>query len=259
MSTRENLILVEGYEANSSLAALQYHGMTLTSGKATVVTSAGQVGVGVLTNAPAAGGEAAICSVGVVPVVYGGAITALEPITVDANGHFVARATDDDTYCWGIALESGSYGDVRSALIWPPRNSPTDSILDGRNKVRQLRCTFDPSANAGERTAAAHAVAETLPDNAVVVRSYYFVETALTSSSTCTVSIGIPTDDVAGILAADAIGTMGTAGWHEGIQVGTAATFSEACTASRAPTFTVGTTALNAGKIILFLNYVIID
>jgi len=53
--------------------------------------------------------------------------------------------------------------------------------------------------------------------------------------------------------------TVATHGNHEGIQDGAAANFSAVCTAERAITFTVAVQALTAGKLILFLEYVIVD
>ena len=94
-----------------------------------------------------------------------------------------------------------------------------------------------------------------LPDNAVVTRTYYYVTTAVTSGGAATIGFGIPTDDAAGLLAATAIGTAGTAGPHDGIQSGAASAFSEITTAERVPTIDIGTATLTAGALKLVLEY----
>jgi len=262
MSTREISALSDDFAAGESLASKQYFALTLSSGNAIGVASAGGAGVGVGLSKPASGGEVDVGIVGVYPISYGGTVAALGEITPDSSGEFVASTNDDD-FVYGNALEAGVDGDIRSALVHPPFQHVPLRSSDGRGQVHLLRVTFDPSAVSGDRTAAAHSSSETLPDNAVVVRSYYYVATTFTSAAdTATISIGYATDDVAGIVAAIAIND-GTnpwdAGWHEGIQVYTAATFSEACTAARAIDFTVAVQALTAGKLTLFLEYVIID
>src|SRR3990167_11392123 len=85
-----------------------------------------------------------------------------------------------------------------------------DPSQDGRGLIRVLRVTFDPSADASLRTtAAAYSLPRSragLPSGAIVVRSWYEVITTFTSASdAATISIGYPTDDVAGIVAAIAI------------------------------------------------------
>lgn len=131
---------------------------------------------------------------------------------------------------------------------------------DGLHAKRIARATYDFAVDGG--TAGSHGLGVTLPDNAVVVRSWYTVLTTFTSADdSATIAISIPTDDVAGIVAATAISADGTpwdAGHHEGIQVGTAATFSEQTTAARELTLTIGVQDLTAGKLILFCEYVVL-
>ena len=104
----------------------------------------------------------------------------------------------------------------------------------------------------------------TLPDNARVTRAYYEVQTTFTSSTdTATMSLGIPTDDAAGIKAAisiDGSGDPWDAGIYECIQTGTAATMSEKTT-NRFRTIDLILTleALTAGKFVLVLEYVVLE
>lgn len=132
---------------------------------------------------------------------------------------------------------------------------------DGLHAKRVMRVTFDPSANAGERTVGAHYSADGLLINTVVTRAWYQVITTFTSAAdTATISIGISNDDVAGIMAAIPINDGGNpwdAGFHDAIQDGAAANFANKVTASGTTIhFTVGGQALTAGKLILFLEYV---
>ena len=136
-----------------------------------------------------------------------------------------------------------------------------DDNTDGNLVKRVLRVTFDPSTNASERTVAAHSSTVTLPDNAIVTRAWYEVLTTFTSAAdTATISIGIDTDDAGGIVVAVAINDGSNpwdAGYHED---GAAANFSTKTTAAdRTIDFTVAVQALTAGKLVLFLEYVVSD
>ena len=143
-----------------------------------------------------------------------------------------------------------------------------DPSLDGRTLHRVLRVTFDPSADASLRTTGvAYSLPSSragLPSGAIVVRSWYEVITTFTSASdAATISIGYATDDVAGIVAAIAISDGSNPwddGFKEGIQTNTAATFSNKTTAERLIDFTLGGAEnLTAGKLVLFLEYVVSD
>lgn len=103
-----------------------------------------------------------------------------------------------------------------------------------------------------------------LPDNARIVRSYYEVQTTFTSATdAATISLGVPTDDVAGIKAAVAISNGANAwdaGLVEGIQTGTMATAGEKTTsATRTVQAIVAVEALTAGKFALVIEYVIFE
>ncbi len=124
------------------------------------------------------------------------------------------------------------------------------------------RLTLDPTANAADRPIGTY-FGDSIPDNARVVRSWYEVITTLTSDSTdaATIGLGVETDDVAGITAAVAIsagGNVWDAGLHEGIQVGTAATFGEKTTAEgRRLELVVAVEALLLGKVVLVAEWAI--
>ena len=130
--------------------------------------------------------------------------------------------------------------------------------VDGLHAKRIARATYDFGVSGG--VAGSFGLGVSLPDNAIITRSWYHVLTSCTSAdSTAEVSLSIPTDDVAGIAAATAISTTNwDAGIHEGIQTGTAANFSNQTTAARELTLTIGVQDLTAGKLILFCEYVIL-
>jgi len=132
---------------------------------------------------------------------------------------------------------------------------------DSLNAQRIARATYDFSVDGG--TAGPIGLGVTLPDNAVITRSWYSVETTFTSGDdSATVALGLPTDDAEGIAVATAIsagGNVWDAGYHEGIQDGAATNFSERCTAARELTLTIGVQNLTAGKLILFCEYVVLD
>jgi hypothetical protein len=124
---------------------------------------------------------------------------------------------------------------------------------------------YDPSANTTQRATGAHNLLDVngnaivLPDNTRVWDGYYEVITTFTSPTTddATLSIGIPTDDAAGIVAAVAIDDGGNP-WDAGapkaiIQVGTIAAISEKTTAARNVVVTVGVEAVTAGKMYVVL------
>jgi hypothetical protein len=156
----------------------------------------------------------------------------------------------------------------RSTFRWSKFRNAFQDIVAGFTAVetqylkKTVKAVFDPSANADQRTIGAHGLSVYLPDNAVIVRSWYEVATTFTSATDAgTIAIGTPTDGAAaGIKAAVAISNGANpydAGNIEGLQVGTAASYHVKLTAERELTATVAVEALTAGKLTLFVDYVI--
>jgi hypothetical protein len=105
-----------------------------------------------------------------------------------------------------------------------------------------------------------HKIGE-LPANAIVTRAWYHVETTFASSSdAATISLGIESVDVAGIVAAIAI-SDGSNPWdadnHDAIQDGTTANFSNETDEARDVQAIVATENLTAGKLFLHLTFVV--
>lgn len=107
------------------------------------------------------------------------------------------------------------------------------------------------------------AIGPTLPDNATITRTRYEVLTTLTSATDAAeVGLGIPTDDAAGLAAGVAISNGANpwdAGWHEGIQDGAVANYSEKLTAARQIQIEIGTEALTAGRLLVICDYVVTE
>lgn len=135
----------------------------------------------------------------------------------------------------------------------------TSYAADGLHAKRIARATYDFADKGG--AVGSIGLGVSLPDNAIITRSWYTVLSSLASTNnTATVALSIPTDDVAGIAAATALSANNyAAGHHEGIQTGTAATFSKQTTAARELTLTIGEEKLTAGKLILFCEYVVLE
>ena len=143
--------------------------------------------------------------------------------------------------------------------------SDTVYATDGTPELKISRTTFDFAVDGGTHNTD-YDMGVDLPDNAVVTRAWYEVITTFQSGGTDAVvmGIGLPTDDAQGIIAFASIssGTPWDAGYHEAIQTGTAANFSTKTTAARAVTFSISSSAagdITAGKLVLFLEYVISD
>jgi hypothetical protein len=119
-----------------------------------------------------------------------------------------------------------------------------------------LRVIWDFTDDGGTVAGTPLDLAGRLPNNAVVTRGYYEVVTAVTGGAS-SIAIGIDTDDVNGLLAPTGIGSAGTLGFHDLIQDGALANFSTKTTASRPIEFDVTGADLTAGRLVIFLEYII--
>ena len=135
---------------------------------------------------------------------------------------------------------------------------------DGLNTKRIAKATYSYAVDGGAISTIGLGV--TIPDNAVVTRTYYEVITTLTSNAAndaATISFDIPVDDVAGLVAATTIsagGNIWDAGYHEGIQDGTAAAFAVKTTGARELSVTIGVEAIDAaGIVVFFCEYVVTE
>jgi hypothetical protein len=146
--------------------------------------------------------------------------------------------------------------------------------------VREMAvATFDPSANSGQRTAAAHGLGVYIPDNAIITKAWVDVVTTFADGASDNATIAIHVQSADDIIAAIAISDA-TNVWDAGIhgskigfpnfgadaahdsQVEVAALFAAThlkMTAIREITATVAVHALTAGKANIYVEYVISD
>jgi len=128
-----------------------------------------------------------------------------------------------------------------------------EAVEDGLNCHRVARATYDFDVLTGAQGAIGLGV--TLPDNAVVVRSWYEVITGMTSAGNAgTFAVSVEgANDVVTAVDADTV-----SGRTEGIQDGTIAA-SIKTTSAQEITFTIAVEDLTAGKVVFFLEYVVSD
>jgi len=194
--------------------------------------------------------------------VVDAAINAIKQLKTDlTNGRVPVAAGNLSGRSGDVTVASTGVATIANLAVTEGKLSAYTA--DALHANRIARATYDFAVDGGTHNTDYDMGAD-LPDNAVVTRAWYEVITTFTSGGTDAVkmSIGLPTDDANGIVAFTAISTTGDvwdAGYHEAIQTGTAANFSEKTTAARAATFSISSSAagdLTAGKVVLFLKYV---
>lgn len=215
------------------------------------VTSASTVAHG-LNHSGAAGGDNDEANLTVVVgIVSIGSTTAFKIETMNNFGWVGGRANSNGERSVFTVIEITK---ISTAAI------PTID-LTGENHVSY---TFDASGGVAIGT---HKIGE-LPDNAIVTRSWYEVRETFTSATDAgTISLGIATDAVAGIVAAKAIshgdniwddtGGPASLGQHEAIQDGTVANNTAKTTSLRDVQAIVAVEALLAGELTLHLTFTV--
>lgn len=156
------------------------------------------------------------------------------------------------------------------------RNATTPEVYAGVGVSLIASAVFDPSAVTGDRTIAAHGLGVYIPNKAIITRAWYDVVTTFTSATdaaTIALNVQSANDIVSAIAISDATNV-----WDAGIrgtkigfpnfgadaahdsQVEVAALFAGSyvkMTAERELTATVAGEALTAGKLVLFVEYII--
>lgn len=128
------------------------------------------------------------------------------------------------------------------------------SILQGQ--VGVIRCTYDFAIQGGAIGTVNlrdpdNALA-TLPDKAIITQVFIDEVTNVTSGGSATIALGANT--TTDLLGATAIASF--TGVIAGVPTGTAATMVK-LTAARTLTATIGTAAITAGKLNVFVQYVV--
>lgn len=157
-----------------------------------------------------------------------------------------------------------------------PRNSGTIVPYVGNQARHIAMATFDPSANTGERTVAAHGLGVYIPSKAIITNAWYDVITTFTTASADSGTIALSVEGAGDLKAAIAVSAAGDV-WDAGIRGCLPGSYAEATvagdtavldaarkaasyvktTAERELTATVATAALTAGKLNLFVEYVL--
>ncbi len=110
-------LIVGTVTASADLSAKQNKFVKISgAGTVTVGAAVSDKVIGVLQNAPASGGAAAVMVNGVAKVVSGGSITAGDEVSCDANGDAIT-ASGSGTYVAGKALTGAVDNDVVSVLL----------------------------------------------------------------------------------------------------------------------------------------------
>lgn len=171
-------------------------------------------------------------------------------VTYNASGSASLSALSVQTA--DIALLAVDTGQLAAASVDEDKLAlPT---IDGLNAKRILRSTYDVAVDGG--TVAAHALSESLPANAIVSQVWFQIITQFVDAGSGTVALSCAgandlfsaadiTGDAAGVITA-------------GVPVGTAATMFDVGSTC-VVTATVATAAQSAGKMVIFIEYVVTD
>jgi hypothetical protein len=117
MATQDNMLCVT-LEAGADLSTKQFYFVSVAADGQIDPTGDGLDADGVLQDAPAAAGRAALVAIaGKVKVVCGGVVTRGGPVASDASGTAVNPATGD--IILGTALETGAAGRIIEILFQP--------------------------------------------------------------------------------------------------------------------------------------------
>lgn len=135
------------------------------------------------------------------------------------------------------------------------QNSTTSYTSDGLLSLRVARATYDVSADGGG--IGAHGLGVYLPANALLKQAYFYVKTQFVSASSGTVALSC--EDANNVYSATDITGQAGGTITSGVQTGTAANMSSSIAASCQITATVASASYTAGKLNLFLEYLVRD
>jgi hypothetical protein len=117
MATQDNMLCVS-LEAGADLSTKQFYFVSLAADGQIDPTGAGLIAQGVLQDAPAAAGRAALVAVaGKVKVVCGAAVTRGGPVASTSSGTATNATTGN--IILGTALETGASGRIIEILFQP--------------------------------------------------------------------------------------------------------------------------------------------
>lgn len=207
--------------------------MLMASGKVMVGDSTG------IAKDVALSGDITITNAGVT-TIGAGAIT---------GGEFAAGsiATADlaDNAVTGVKIAAGTVAE--SDLVVP--------TADGNNAGRMIRAVYDVAVDLG--TIGAHLLGVSLPANSIITRSWFFTVTQFVDAGSGTVALSC--EDADNILAAVDITGIAIGAKTTGVQDDAIANFTGSIAASCELTATVAVADQTAGKLILFVEYTVVE
>lgn len=168
-----------------------------------------------------------------------------------ATADIVDDAVDQDKIAADVA-GSGLAQDTDGSLMLG------GGAADGLGALRCARATYSFAEHGGAVSAIGLGV--TLPDNAIVVRSYFHQMLAFTSGGAATVEIGFAA--ATAVLVAQAAfdnAKYALNALSEGASTGAASAFYGPLSGAKEIKLTIATSPLTAGKLILYVEYVIAD
>ena len=175
-------------------------------------------------------------------------MAATKVLVGDSNGKAQAVTMSGDATMSNAGALTIAAGAVEESMLEVPTS-------DGLMAVRTARATYDIAVDGGD--AAAHGLGVTLPANALILHSWFYVVTQFVDAGAGTVAIHC--EDADNIYAAADITGNSAGAVVEGVQDGTAANFTGSIAAACELTATVATAAQSAGKLILFVDYVVVE
>lgn len=172
------------------------------------------------------------------------------------NGNAVSMSSDatiSNTGALTIANDA-----VNAAKIAAGGVTEADTLAqsaEGLHLKRIARVTYDVASDLG--TIGAHLLGVSLPAKALIQRSYYYVVTQFVDGGAGTVALHC--EDANNILTAEDVTGQAAASIQEGNQDGTAANMTAAVASACEVTATVAGAEQTAGKLILFIEYQVVE
>jgi hypothetical protein len=168
---------------------------------------------------------------------------------IDQRFDQIESMTGDVTYSQtGTSYGASAIGasKVTQAMQYP-------ITADGLHSHRIARATWDFAVDGG--TVAAHATTVTLPAKALITRSWIYVVTQIVDAGSGTMAISC--EDANNIKTATDLTGTAAGGFIEGASTGAISAAVGSINAACAITFTIATAAATAGKLTVFVEYVV--
>lgn len=126
---------------------------------------------------------------------------------------------------------------------------------EGLYVPRIARFVYDVAADGG--SAAAHGLGVSLPANTVITRSFFKIVTAFTSGTTGAGTVALHCEDASNIKSAFDISAQAANALVEGASTGATGAMKRGIASACEITATVAGTAMTAGKLVGWLEYVL--